>query len=173
MTDEQIVKGLEEFRHRILKTYLSYHIRESEMMAVCEALNLINRQKAEIERLQHYKQSYDELKAEHLELIRSIKTCQIEAIKGFAEKIDEVFLRYSHLHSHADCAKKDYIKTDDGTEIEMQSVWDVFTLKKYGIAEYDEMNRLQSNIELIEKERLLTELEKDFRLLKKEMVGDE
>ena len=100
----------------------------------------------------------------------NLKIAKSEAYREFAEKITEVFMRYAHLHSHADCARKDYIKADDGTEIEMQSVWDVFTLKKYGIAEYEEMNRLQNNIELIEKGRLLTELEKDFRLLAKELT---
>ena len=93
----------------------------------------------------------------------------MDAAKEFADKIDEIFLRYAFLHSHVDMARQDYIKAVDGTEIEMQSVWDVFTLKKYGIADYDEMNRLQTNIELIEKGRLLAELEKDFRLLAKEM----
>ena len=115
MTDEQIVKALEcctrgkICRECPLKT-------EDRCMSIIrgDALDLINRQKAEIERLtkriksqkhalfeqqsytselqteidnlQHYKQSYDELKAEHLELIRSIKTCQIEVIKEFAER---------------------------------------------------------------------------------------
>ena len=51
-----------------------------------------------------------------------------EAVTEFADKISEIFLRYEFLHSHADCARKDYIKADDGTKIEMQSVWDVFTL---------------------------------------------
>ena len=100
-------------------------------------------------------------------VVKQIKT---EAIKEFAEKIDQLFYRYAHLHSHADMARKDYIKADDGTEIEMQSVWDVFTLKKYGIAEYEEMNRLQTNIELIEKGKLLAELQKDFKLLVKELT---
>lgn len=127
---------------------------------------------AEVERLQHYKQSYDELKAEHLELIRSIKTCQIEAIKEFAEKITEVFLRYAHLHTYAEKSRTETIESAEGEKIEMQSVWDVLSLKKYEMAEYEEMSELQINIEIIAKEQLLTELEKDFRLLKKEMVGE-
>ena len=92
-------------------------------------------------------------------------------VKEFAERITEVFLRYAHLHSYAEGARKDYIETVDGKEIEMQSVWDVITLRVNGIAEYEEMSRLQKNIETIEKERLLTELEKDFRLLAKELTG--
>lgn len=92
-------------------------------------------------------------------------------VREFAEKITEVFLRYAHLHSYAEMARKDYIETVDGKEIEMQSVWDVITLQRNGIAEYEEMSRLQENIEIIEKERLLTELEKDFRLLAKELTG--
>ena len=123
--------------------------------------------KSEIERLELLIQS---LNLVIVNLNKEVETTKSEAIKEFAEKIDQLFYRYAHLRSHADCARKDYIKADDGTEIEMQSVWDVFTLKKYGIAEYEEMNRLQTNIELIEKGRLLAELQKDFKLLVKEMT---
>lgn len=52
MNDEEIKKALEEFQNRIVKTNLSYHIFESEMMAVVNALVFINQQQAEIERLQ-------------------------------------------------------------------------------------------------------------------------
>lgn len=91
-------------------------------------------------------------------------------VKEFAVKIAEVFSRYAHLHSYSEDARKDYIEADDGTEIEMCSVWDVLSLKKYEMSEYEEMNRLQKNIENIANERLLTELEKDFRLLAKELT---
>ena len=37
----------------------------------------------------------------------------------------------------------------------------------------DEFERQQNNIELIEKDRLLTELEKDFRLLAKELTKND
>lgn len=131
--------------------------------------DLINRQKAEIERLKAEKRNTDNILNS---LDRPLVEIKSEAIKELSEKITEVFMQYAHLHSHAEVARKDYIEAADGTEIEMQSVWDVFTLQKNGMAEYEEMNRLQSNIETIEKERLLTELEKDFRLLLKEMVGE-
>ena len=104
--------------------------------------------------------------------MESFKAAKSKAIKEFAEKITEIFMQYAHLHSYAESARKDFIEAADGAEIEMQSVWDVFTLKKYEMSEYEEMNRLQKNIEIIEKERLLTELENDFRLLVKEMGGD-
>ena len=128
-------------------------------------LDLINRQKAEIERL--------EKEVDRLSQCVMYHDGQIaDAIKELGEKVTEVFMRYAHLHTYADAARKDYIETVDGKEIEMQSVWDVFSLKKYEMAEYEEMSRLQKNIETIEKERLLTELEKDFRLLVKEMAGE-
>ena len=50
--DEEIKKSLEEFQNRILKTNLSYHIFESEMMAVANALDLISRQQERIEELE-------------------------------------------------------------------------------------------------------------------------
>ena len=140
-----------------------------ELLKGC--LELINRQQAEIERLKDLIKSVNEdIGKAIIAFDKDIAIAKTEAIKEFAEKIDQLFYRYAPLRSHADMARKDYIKADDGTEIEMQSVWDVFTLKKYGIAEYEEMNRLQTNIELIEKGRLLAELKKDFRLLVKEMT---
>lgn len=98
------------------------------------------------------------------------KTAKSEAIKEFADKINELLTRYSHLHDYADNARRDTIEAADGTDIEMQSVWDVFTLKNNEMSEYEEMNRLQKNIETIAEERLLKEIEKDFRLLVKEMT---
>lgn len=132
---------------------------------VSELLKVIDQQQAEIERLK-------EILMNGCKLSRCINKGFIrdEAYKEFAEKITEIFMQYAHLHSYADGARKDYIETVDGKEIEMQSVWDVITLQKNGMAEYEEMNRLQKNIELIEKDRLLTELEKDFRLLAKELT---
>ena len=81
MTDEQIVKALDDVAKRVFK--------------LCGlALDLINRQKAEIERLQHYKQSYDELKAEHLETIKAIKQVESEAIKEFIKEHREIMMAF-------------------------------------------------------------------------------
>ena len=74
MTDTEIINALEEFHHRILKTNLSYHIRESEMMAIVDAIDLINRQKAEIERLHSFE---------------TYRYCRKNAIKEFAERLKE------------------------------------------------------------------------------------
>lgn len=126
----------------------------------CELL----RDRATIERLiKHLDEKCD----------RCISRDRAEATREFAEKIDEVFLRYAHLHNYAEKSRTETIESAEGEIIEMQSVWDVLSLKKYDMTEYEEMSELQKNIEIIAKERLLTELEKDFRLLKKEMVGEE
>ena len=129
MTDEQITKALECCIHKDgiincepcpVGEEFGYQMCEHILILQCNGL--INRQKAEIERLrksneemfvtiskqdaenerlQHYKQSYDELKAEHLELIRSIKTCQIEAIKEFErkseDKLIEIYEKYHQI----------------------------------------------------------------------------
>lgn len=129
--------------------------------------NFINSQKAEIERLEGYNEN---LQTANVALSNEILDIKSEAIKELCGKITEVFMRYAHLHPYAEGAREDFIEAVDGTEIEMQSVWDVFTLKKYEMSEYEEMNRLQENIETIATESLLTELEKDFRLLVKEMT---
>lgn len=110
------------------------------------------------------------LAKEDLSIRNNIKS---EAIKEFVEKVTEVFMQYAHLHNYADQARVAQVESVDGTKIEMQSVWDVLTLKKHDMAEYEEMGELQHNIEYIANDRLLTELEKDFRLLVKEMTENE
>ena len=122
------------------------------------ALDLINRQKAEIERLQKHNSV---VAHKHYD----------DGIKEFAEKVNELLERYSVIHENAEAAISDVIECDNET-IEMQSVWDVHTLIKNEMSEYEEMYRLQDNIENIAKERLLKEIEKDLRLLIKEMTEE-
>ena len=124
------------------------------------AQEIINRQQAVIER---YKGVIKLLE-------NDVTNAKSEAIKEIAEKITEVFMRYAHLHNYADRARGAEVESADGTKIELFSVWDVLTLKKHGMAEYEEMGELQHNIEYIANDRLLTEIEKDFRLLVKEMT---
>ena len=147
-----------------------------------QTLDLINRQKAEIESLvkkantPFAKVTFDENKlkeivADAIENIEfNLNSVESEAIKKFAEKIDKFLERYSHIHEDAERAMSNVIECDNET-IEMQSVWDVHTLiaNEMG-SEPEEMNRLQDNIETIAKERLLKEIEKDLRLLVKEMT---
>ena len=159
MTDEQIIKA-----------------SENAIAVVDWDIDLINRQKAEIKLLERenkrLSQSADTAFQDGLDENRDLfeKEVRPEIVKEFADKIDELLARYSHLHNNAENAKRDTIEAADGTDIEMQSVWDVFTLKNNEMAEYEEMNRLQKNIEVIAEERLLKEIEKDFRLLVKEMT---
>lgn len=74
--DEEIKKSLEEFQNRILKTNLSYHIFESEMMAVANALDLISRQQAENERLKSLCTSKDVIIKEQQAEIENLKILQ-------------------------------------------------------------------------------------------------
>lgn len=93
VTDEQIIKALECCKGEYTDFCFgcpAYHLRECMKQTNTQAINLINRQNAEIERLHHYKQSYEDLKAEHLETIKAIKQDRIEAIKEFAEKLDKI-----------------------------------------------------------------------------------
>lgn len=92
------------------------------------------------------------------------------AIKEFAERIKKLLGRYAHIHKYADEARHSTEEYLDGTPMEFVSVWDVLSLEKWEMVEYETMNQLQENIETIAKERLLSELEKDFRLLVKEMM---
>ena len=52
MTDNENIEKLRDFEMRIKSTNLFNYIRLYELNAVIDALDLINRQKAEIERLQ-------------------------------------------------------------------------------------------------------------------------
>lgn len=173
MTDNEIMEALGE-----LELYNGFQPKTK--ILIHNAMYLINRQKAEIERLEKELElaNADKVIAEtheksakemFVDVTQQIKTAKSELIKELSKKITEIFVRYEHLHSYAEGARKDYIETADGKEIEMQSVWDVITLRMNGMAEYEEMVRLQNNIELIAKDRILSELEKDFRLLVKEI----
>lgn len=183
MTDNEIVKALECCISSItaLACFKCPMVKNKECngsntnvnkLVVENALALITRQKAEIERLKEFieKDQGLILKLTGVPVNEYNKKIKSEAYREFADKITEVFMRYAHIHQYAEEARRDYIEAVDGTNIEMQSVWDVCTLEKNGMAEYEEMGRLQKNIETIEKERLLTELEKDFRLLTKELT---
>ena len=101
----------------------------------------------------------------------AINNAKSEVVKEFTKKVDELLERYSVIHENAEAAISDVIECDNET-IEMQSVWDVHTLIKNEMSEYEEMYRLQDNIENIAKERLLKEIEKDLRLLIKEMAEE-
>lgn len=96
--------------------------------------------------------------------------------KETAEKIfSKVFWylgRYSHIHKYAETATQDTACYEDGNPIEMTSVWDVLTLKKHGMAEYENMKELQDNIECIAKSFLLSEIEKDMGVLQREICKE-
>lgn len=101
----------------------------------------------------------------------AFKKAKTEAYKEFSDKVDEMLKRYAHLHKYADEARNTKEQYTDGTPMEMVSVWEVLSLKKWEMCDYETMNALQDNIENIEKSRLLSEIEKDFMLLRREMVG--
>lgn len=102
MTDEQIIKALEcclcsdEYgRHDCCKCSIECGIFETEDDCIPTLRNatidLIGRQKIEIENLKRYKSLYKDLKAKNLETVREInKSTEIaksKAIKEFAEKL--------------------------------------------------------------------------------------
>ena len=94
MNDEERKKALKDFYHRAENTNLSYHIFESEREALKEALAHINRQQAEIERLQGAVQEWVDgkcLSQKHLLMIgnlqNEIEQAKSEAIKEFAERL--------------------------------------------------------------------------------------
>ena len=92
MTDAEIKKALECHCRPVCCIDCPMHNREhdncvTELWSL--SLDLINRQQAEIERLQAYKTLYEDLNAEYLETIACIKSIKAEAIKEFAERLKE------------------------------------------------------------------------------------
>ena len=189
MTDNEIIKALDCCKTNNCDECPFYGVKEDcEVELPEEAFDLINRQKAIIEKsekVEHFAdKTIETANAEIERLEKELMKCKLEkemlyqtveeikseTIKEFAEKIDKFLERYSHIHEDVEKAMSDVIEHDDEM-IEMQSVWDVHTLiaNEMG-SEPEEMNRLQDNIETIAKERLLKEIEKDLRLLVKEMT---
>lgn len=109
MSDEDIKQSLEEFQNRILKTNLSYHIFESEMMAVVNALDLINRQQAEIERLKwekdHFEFKVDDLNGK-LEKFKEYRDIKNEAYEREIEKLQAEIEKWKVEYTKA-CAERD------------------------------------------------------------------
>lgn len=83
MTDNEIIKALERLHKRILQSKCAEEITETEIMGLVNALDLINRQKAEILELQkriiNWRADMDYRPDE-------IKS---EAIKEFADRLKE------------------------------------------------------------------------------------
>lgn len=83
----------------------------------------------------------------------------------FAE-IEKQIARYSHIHRYAEEAMQSTEEYADGTPCEMVSVWEVLSLHKNGWDDYETMNQLEENIQLIAKSYLLKEIEGDIAELK-------
>lgn len=169
------IERLKDSRDRWKRNALSFDEASRETEKELEKLY------AEIEELEaEYEKVYEQAEADILgNLPQGGASChwcidkhKEYIIKEFAEKVDEILKRYAHLHKYAEKARHSTEEYADGTPMEMVSVWEVLSLKKWEMCDYETMSTLQDNIETIEKARLLSELEKDFMLLKKEMVGD-
>lgn len=181
MTESEIMKALEccsnqnGFNGELCESECPYKNRcydkEKDIDFLRDVIDLINRKNAEIERWKKncdelYEQMSERQKAE-VEIAKRIG--RAEAIKEVFAKVDETLKRYSNLHKYAEKARHSTEEYADGTPMEMVSVWEVLSLKKWEMADYENMIQLQENIETISKARLLEEIEKDFRLLAKEM----
>lgn len=77
LKDEEIKKALEDFYHRAENTNLSYHIFENEREALKDAIAIINRQQADIERLN----------GNLFTISNACMQRRNEAIKEFAERL--------------------------------------------------------------------------------------
>lgn len=89
-TDEEIIKALEccadtASAREMFFTYKGIPLR----YLFAETLDLINRQKEEVERLEVYRKLNDELEDELAETYDKLETARAEAIKEFAERLCE------------------------------------------------------------------------------------
>lgn len=98
MNDIEIIKTLKHLRTSTLNGWREKKITEKDLNTISYALDLINRQQAEIERLNidlkamrgaanSYKAHYEDLKSENLETIKILKTAKSEAVREFAESL--------------------------------------------------------------------------------------
>ena len=111
LNDAEIIKkALEEFQNRILKTNLSYHIFESEMMAVVNALDLINRQQVEIERLKweknHFVFKVDDLNGK-LEKFKEYRDIKNGAYEREIERLQNEIKGFDNFLKETDCSLKE------------------------------------------------------------------
>ena len=125
MTDNEIKKALECHCRPVCCIDCPMHNREhdncvTELWSL--SLDLINRQQAEIERLQAYKTLYEDLNAEYLETIACIKSIKAEAIKEFWSRLHGIAYRSEVEWSHGEHPM--LIELDEAEEIYEEMVGD-------------------------------------------------
>lgn len=173
-TDNEIIKALEccNSYKESLCFECPYHLCSPACLTRrnTDIIDLINRKNEKIEELEQ--KLRDEGEA-ILSINHQLLKTESETNKSFAQKVVELLNRYSNVHKNADEARYNSDEYPDGTTSEMTSVWEVQSLTKHGMADYETMAELQKNIEYIAQDRLLSELKKDFQLLIKEVVGAE
>ena len=96
MTDNEIIKALKLCPKRNMKskcTQCPYFESDGICLEVlmADSLDLINRQKAEIERLEHSAKQWEDTAKD---IFISRENIKAEAIKEFAERLEEILARY-------------------------------------------------------------------------------
>lgn len=110
MTDEQIIKALERCFTRGFDESTCYECPFYTATAKCaedlrdSVLDLINRQKAEIEelreRISYLGKSIDCSRKEYNRLLQKLQQAKSEAIKKFAEQLKETAYSYSDISGY-------------------------------------------------------------------------
>ena len=119
MTNNKIIKALEHCIEGICKGCAYYGVDSCIAKCRRDALDLIKRQKEEIET---YKKLYEDLKAENLEIIKAIKHCRADAVKEFAKTLKSHYDNYGdyediyvhHIRDDIDFLVEEM--TEDGEE---------------------------------------------------------
>ena len=116
MKDNDIIKALECLHKRILKSSFAKYVTETEIMGLVNALDLINRQKAEIERLEteidkQYEQARVDILGNMSDGGTSCHWCiehhRNQVTKEFAERLKEKALRNTPYGGAVDCVDID------------------------------------------------------------------
>ena len=95
-----------------------------------------------------------------------------ETAREILNDIGNYLKKYAHIHKYAEKANKTEEEYADGTPVELNSVWEVFSLHKNGYDTYETMCELETNIRNIALSHLLQEFEKDFKLYAKQFGVD-
>lgn len=99
LADEEIIRVLDLLHSRILKDKFAEKVSEGEMLALVEVKDLVNRQVAEICKLEKARQKQGQFlteeRAQKYDLIDRLSRAKSEAYEEFAGKLKEHFDDYS------------------------------------------------------------------------------
>lgn len=122
--------------------------------------------KTDDERIKDLTNLYSQYAEENKQLKQQLEEKDKELLEFKRNKLyfELLITRLQWLHKRADEYKEEKERFGIDEEISLSSVWDVLSLQKNNICEYEEMCELQEGIECIANSRLLKDIEHDLQI---------